>query len=245
MPILELQKVTKHFGKLAAVSDVSLILEKGEILGLIGPNGSGKTTLINMVSGFLPIDSGRIIYKGKDITGIRPYKASMNGIGRTFQIPKGFRSLTVHENLKVGYIVKANKSGSDVNIDHKVREIMDAVGITAHANDEINMLPQGDLKRLDLARALSTEPELLLLDEPFSGLTHAEVSMLRDLLADSRRRGMSLILVEHQLREVLGLVDRLIVLNFGQKISEGLVEEVMNAQQVIDAYLGADYVESR
>ncbi len=235
MLILEVKGAHKNFGGLKAINDVSLSLEKGSILGLVGPNGSGKTTLFNLISGLLRLNAGTLIFRGEDITGLKPHERVLKGISRTFQVVKPFKTLTVYENIKVAYLAKKNPLKE---MDSKIREIVESVGLKGMEGEVANNLPLGNLKMLEIARSLATEPDLLLLDEVFGGLSHQEIDMLSDLIRRVNQQGVSIIIVEHLMQEIVKLVGSMVVLNFGVKIAEGPAEKVLNDKNVIDAYLG-------
>ena len=235
MAILEIAGLVKHFGGLAAVNDISFSVEKGKVLGIVGPNGSGKTTTFNLISGFCKADSGRVILDGEDITNMKPHAIVGKGMARIFQLVRVFRSLTVYENIKAAKLLKV-KRGED--LDKKVGAVVSQVGLTGKEAELANNLPIGDLKRLEIGRALATEPRVLLLDEPFSGLSHLEGEEISSLLLGLVGEGMTIVIVEHVLRELRKLAKDIIVLDFGVKIAEGRFEEVINRQEVREAYLG-------
>ena len=238
MSILEIKNLSKHFGGLKAVDDISLGLEEGEILGLVGPNGSGKTTLFNLISGTLKPTSGMIFFKGENIAAIKTNERVVKGINRTFQVVRPFPSLTVYENIRVGCLSLPRK-GEDIH--QKILKLIDAVGLKGLENEESRNLPLGNLKKLEVAKALSTEPCLLLFDEPFGGLSHSEIIDEIKLIRKINENGMSIIIVEHVLSALIKLVEQVVVLNFGRKIAQGPINEVMSDKTVIDAYLGEEY----
>ena len=235
MAILEVSGLTKTFGGLIAVNELSFSVEKGKVLGIVGPNGSGKTTAFNLISGFMKPASGRVIFNGEDVTTLKPHLIVNKGIARTFQVVRVFRHLSVFENIKAAKLFK-RKPGED--LDKKIAEVIDLVGLKGKENDEAINLPIGDLKRLEIGRALATEAQLLLLDEPFCGLSHLEVGEIASLLLNLIKRGMTIVIVEHVLRELRRLAKDIIVLNFGVKIAEGEFEDVLNRAVVREAYLG-------
>lgn len=242
MPILEIKNLSKHFGGLKAVDNVSIALEEGEMLGLVGPNGSGKTTLFNLISGMLKVTRGAIVFKNEDITKYKTNKRVVKGINRTFQVVRPFSSLTVYENIKVGCLSHVERHE---NIHQRVLNLIESVGLKEFANEESRNLPLGNLKKLEVAKALATNPKLLLLDEPFGGLSHAEIGEEIQLIKEISRQGVSVIIVEHVMSALVKLVDKVVVLNFGRKIAHGHINEVMTDKTVINAYLGDDYVDNK
>jgi len=242
VPLLELHNVIKNFGGLRAINNLSLTLEQGEVVGLIGPNGSGKTTLFNLITGFVKMDSGKIVFNGKDITGYPPYKIVAQGIGRTWQLVNPFPNYTTFDNVKISCLVKGRQAE---NMTKRVIKFLNLTGLNGLQNEKAGNLPIGNLKRLEIARALATEPSLLLLDEPFGGLAHSEIVGLKTLIGELHRKGMTILLVEHVMREILGLVNRLVVLNFGTKLIEGPTYDVLRDENVIEAFLGHSYVEDK
>lgn len=237
--ILEIDDVSKNFGGLRAISDLSFCLERREILGLIGPNGAGKTTLFNLISGFLKPTKGAIKFKGQPIHGLKPHKIVKKGITKTFQIPKPFHSLTLLENVVVSLFPNLGLRGEIQPIREKAEEIIEVVGLKEKKEMFPETLTQGNLKQLEIARALATDPELLLLDEPFAGLTLDEISQLTSLIQALHQKEISIIIVEHKLRELMKIVQRVIVLDFGQKIADGTPKEIVRLEKVIEAYLGS------
>jgi len=236
--LLIVENINKSFGGLAAITDLSLDLRQGELLGLIGPNGAGKTTFFNLISGFLVPDSGKIILQGQSIVGLPPHEIVMRGVTRTFQIPKPFHSLSCIENVIVSMIPHSSKKEDAIRIKEKSQTIMEIVGLN-HKGDMLpSTLTQGDLKKLEIARALATKPKLLLLDEPFAGLTSTEITSLNSLIKNLHDSGITIIIVEHRLRELMKIAKKLIVLNFGQKIAEGPTDVIIHNEKVIEAYLG-------
>jgi branched-chain amino acid transport system ATP-binding protein len=240
MAFLEVEHVTKSFGGLVAVNDVSCTVEKGKITGLIGPNGSGKTTLFNLVTGFIRPTSGNVRFEGRDITGIPPQTICRTGIARTFQLNKPFSTMTVLENVMVGRIygndsarnLKAAKAGSE--------EFLVAVGLQDKRNVPAGELGMVGRRRLEVARALATKPKILFLDEMMAGLNLREIEDAMALIQGLQASGITMMIVEHIMKALLKLSDHIIVLNAGRKIAEGTPREIICNAQVVKAYLGED-----
>ncbi|HET9529214.1 MAG TPA: ABC transporter ATP-binding protein [Blastocatellia bacterium] len=237
MPLLEVKDLTKRFGGLVAVDSLSFSVEEGETVSIIGPNGAGKTTVFNLITGFQRPTRGEIIFRGESIVGKRPHEIALSGIGRTFQIVKPLRGLTVFENVLVG----AYASAADDSEAHAVAtETLDFTGLSSLADSVAVGLPMGLRKRLELARSLATGPKLILLDEVMSGLNPSESREAVDLIKRLRdEKGISAVAgVEHVMHVVMSISDRVIVLNHGKKIAEGKPEQVASDREVITAYLG-------
>lgn len=254
MALLELQNVSKHFGKLAALSNVSLEVERGEFVGLVGPNGSGKTTLFNVVSGFYSPSGGKVYYNGEDITGLRPDKITSKGLVRTFQSNILYKEATALENLvRASYLHSNTSSWKAFFNSRDYRENEKAIFERAEAAlahwglEEVrdvlaDELPHGHQRRLGLAVAVAADPELLLLDEPLAGMSGEERLVVMEQVRELSNQGMTIILVEHHVKTVLNLCERLLVLDYGIKIADGKPEEVTCQKTVVQAYLGAEEV---
>jgi len=238
MGILEGKGVTKNFGGLAAVSNVDFHVEQGEILGLIGPNGAGKTTLFNLISAALPLKSGRIEFKGQNITGLKPHQICRMGVARTFQSVKVFPNMPVLSNILMGSFFGMSSGVSSAAPERDAEALMEFVGLP-----RVGALPARDLtlvnqKRLEIAGALATRPEVLLLDELMAGLNHTEIAQAMELVAGIRERGITIVMIEHVMKVIMSICDRIIVLHHGQKIAEGTPQEISTSETVIKVYLG-------
>ncbi len=236
--LLEVEGLARRFGGVQAVVGLSFHVRQGEILGVIGPNGSGKTTTFNLITGFYRPDLGHVRFAGEDITGLRPYEVCARGLCRTFQVAKPFRDLTVFRNVLMGTLLR---HPNPVAASARAEEVLRLVGLEGRATTEAGSLTTIDQRRLEVARALGTEPRLLLLDETMAGLTSTEIGEAIRLIAGLRDRGLTVVVVEHVMRAVMSLSDRIIVLDQGAKIAEGQPKEISSNPRVIQAYLGAEY----
>ena len=237
MPVLEGERVTKHFGGLAAVASIDFHINQKEIVGLIGPNGAGKTTLFNLISGAFTPTSGVIRFKGEDITGLKPYKICKRRIARTFQSVKIFPDMTVFENVLLGSLFSTSK---DTIHDAKIEamELLYFVELSPKGGSPAKDLTMANQKRLEIARALATKPELILLDEVMAGLTPTEVTQVIELIKRVQSKGITVFMIEHVMKAIMDISDRIIVLHHGEKIAEGTPKEIVTNQKVIEVYLG-------
>jgi branched-chain amino acid transport system ATP-binding protein len=237
--ILEIKNLTKKYGGLTAVNDMSFEIMRGEFIGLIGPNGAGKTTLFNVISGFEKPNSGSIRFDGMDITGLKPFRIVNLGISRTFQLVRSFRYLTTLDNVSVACLSQRGKEISNiVGIHNYASTLLASVGLIDKARLPPVILPHGDLRRLEIAKALGSNPQLLLLDEPFSGLSHEEAEGITSLINKLREEGLTIFITGHVLRELMNLVPRVIAMVQGKFIIDGPPREVANHKLVLEAYLG-------
>ncbi|MBN2074816.1 MAG: ABC transporter ATP-binding protein [Dehalococcoidales bacterium] len=238
MSMLEGKGVTRHFGGLTAVSNVDFNVERGEIVGLIGPNGAGKTTLFNLVSAALSTQQGTITFKDIKITGMKPHQICRLGIARTFQSVKIFPNVSVLENVLLGALFGKSTSTSSDATFKEVEEILDFVGLSAIKLNQAKGLTLVNQKRVEVARALATDPELLLLDELMAGLNHTEISETMGMVSRIRDKGITILMIEHVMKAIMSICDRIIVLHHGETIAVGTPEEVSTSKKVIEVYLG-------
>ena len=240
MEILKIENLKKRFGGVKAVDGLSFSVREGEILGIIGPNGAGKSTLFNLLCGLMPLDAGRITFSGEDITSLSPHKRCHMGIGRTFQICQPFKELTVLDNVAIAAVFGNSKTVRPWVVKKYSEEILEKVGLSIKKDLYPAHLTTPDLKLLEIARALATSPKLLLLDEVMAGLLPGECDRILKLIRCINREGITVILVEHVMRVVRELCERVIVMNYGQKLCEGCYEDVAGYKRVIEAYLGRE-----
>ena len=237
-PVLSVRSLTKRFGGFIALQNVDVHVNAGERLGLIGPNGSGKTTLINCISGALFNDEGSIEFEGRDITRVPPHQRARLGVARSFQIPKPFRSMSVLENLRVPLEYAAWSRAEHRRITDEAMAVLEQIGLKGRANDNSAGLTQVDMRKLELARALAAKPKLLVSDEAMAGLSSSEVDEILEILLALNKRGVAVIMIEHIMRAVMRFSERIVVLDAGQKIAEGVPAEIVRNPQVERAYLG-------
>ncbi len=238
MPFLEVAGLSKSFGGLMALLDLDFKVNEKEMVGLIGPNGSGKTTLFNLIMGSLKCDKGRILFQGQDITGLKPCQICQRGIARTFQLVKPFNRMTALENLMVGRSFGSEPAQNLRQTEEEAEEILEFVGLGKKRETIASALNLMERKKLELARALATKPKLLLLDEIMAGLTPTEIEMAVGLIRQINRSGVTMIVVEHVMKALLGISERVVVLDVGRKIAEGRPIEVIQNKEVIQAYFG-------
>jgi branched-chain amino acid transport system ATP-binding protein len=238
VPILEGSAVTKHFGGLAAVSGVDFAVDRGDVVGLIGPNGAGKTTLFNLISGALVPESGTIRFQEHNITGLKPHLICRKGLARTFQSVRIFPHLSAHANVQVAALFGRADRMTVAEADREAVELLEFVGLSGMGAVPAKDLKLPSQKRLEVARALATKPQLLLLDELMAGLNQTEVAETMDLAHRIRERGVTLFLIEHVMKAIMGICDRIIVLHHGKKIAEGTPQDIATSRTVVEIYLG-------
>jgi branched-chain amino acid transport system ATP-binding protein len=235
MSLLEVRNVSKLFGGLAASSDISFTIEKGEILGLIGPNGAGKTTLFNIVDGFYAPTQGQVLFKDQVISSLKPHQICKLGLARTFQVVKPLQRMSVLDNVIASAFLRAKNKAEAVEI---AMETLQFTGLGEDKDVISRGLPLGKRKKLEIARALATQPELLLLDESFAGLNHSELNESIEIIKNIKARGITIMIIEHHMKVIMSISDRIVVINYGQKIAEGTPQEIRSNPLVVEAYLG-------
>ncbi len=238
--MLVCQNVTKDFGGLVAVKDLSFEVNRGELLGIIGPNGAGKTTVFNLITGLVPPTSGVIKFKGEDVVGLKPHDICMRGISRTFQLVRTFLNLSVYDNIILGALFGRGDRGR--NFEDRVLEVLDLTELSTRKDVITKNMTTQERKRVEIGRALATNPELLLLDEPMAGLNRTEVKQLSELIRRISEKGVTLIVVEHVMKAIMNLANRVVVLHHGEKLAEGSPREMTRTKSVIEVYLGDTYV---
>ena len=240
-PLLRVEHLTKRFGGLVAVNDVSFSLQPGEVTGILGPNGAGKTTLYNLLTGFIPPDEGTVEFRGESLRGLAPFRIVRKGVSRTFQLCRPFVGMTVLENVMVGGLAQpAPPQGREAH----ARELVRQVGLAGKEDMRAELMAYGDQRRLEIARALATSPSLLLLDEPFAGLGAGEIADLSALIRQLHAStGLTVLLIEHKLHEFMKLVDRVIALDFGEVIADDVPDRIVQHPRVVEAYIGGQSTE--
>jgi len=239
-PILEIKGLSKAFGGLKALVDFALRVHQRELIGIIGPNGAGKTTIFNLITGFIRADSGEVWFKGEKITNLKPFQIVNRGMSRTFQLVDIFKEMTALENVMIPcYSHRATNQRHRGRKPWKVAmEFLDEMGLGHRYDEPAKNLAFGELRLLDIARAMATEPDILLLDEPFSGLDVEDATVLSKAIQRMHEKGQTMIIIEHRLRDLLKLVERVVAIVFGEKIAEGTPEEILNDEKVVNAYFG-------
>jgi branched-chain amino acid transport system ATP-binding protein len=239
-PILEIRNLSKAFGGLQAITGLDLEVNPGDLVGIIGPNGAGKTTLFNLITGFIRPDSGEVWFKKENITSLKPFQVVNRGIARTFQLVDLFREMSVIENVMIPcFSRRAGQQREPGEKPWKTAMIyLEEVGLESRFNEKVKNLAFGELRLLDIARAMATQPDILLLDEPFSGLDQEDAVILSTAIQRMHQKGQAMVIIEHRLRDLLKLVERVAVIVFGVKIAEGTSDEIMNNPKVVNAYLG-------
>jgi branched-chain amino acid transport system ATP-binding protein len=240
--ILEVQGLTKRFGGVTATNDVTFQVTNGEKLGILGPNGAGKTTLFNQISGFITPDKGSIFYRGIDIKRLKPHQRSDMGMVRTFQLVRPYKDMTVRENLIIPFLsprAKRVMANSDTSLEETIDLILSRVDLRKKKHVLVSQLPHGELKKLEVAKVAVVKPEIIMLDEPFGGLSTGEIDILSEYInALNQEEGITFVIIEHRLREFMKIVERVVVLNYGELIAEGSPAEIVKNPLVIEAYLG-------
>ncbi len=256
MALLQVMNLTKRFGGLVAVKDVNFTLQPGEILGLIGPNGAGKTTLVNLITGYYAPNAGSILYKEKKISGLKPHSINNMGVARTFQIVRIFHKLSALDNVRSGLVDRRTRPPWKVALDSLVKksetqvtgrdgekraiQLLEFVGLAAYQHELAENLPYAYCKRLEIARALATEPEILLLDEPSAGLNPKEQNDQIGIIRSINAQGITILIIEHVMKVIMDISHRIMVLHYGEKIAEGTPEEIYKNEKVVEAYLGGE-----
>ena len=238
--VLEIQGMSKAFGGLQAVKDFDLQVGKGDLIGIIGPNGAGKTTVFNMITGFIRPDSGEVWFQGENITRLKPFEIVNRGLCRTFQLVDLFKEMTALENVMIPcFSHRVSHQRTKEEKPWKIAmKFLEEVGLAKRFNEYAKNLAFGELRLLDIARAMATQPDILLLDEPFSGLDTEDAAILSSAIQQMHRKGQTMIIIEHRLRDLLKLVERVVAIVFGEKIAEGNPQEIMSNPKVVNAYLG-------
>ncbi len=238
--ILEIGGMSKAFGGLQALSDFDLQVKKKDLIGIIGPNGAGKTTVFNLITGFIRPDAGEVKFKGENITGLKPFQVVNRGLCRTFQLVDLFKEMTALENVMIPcFSHRASRHRSKEEKPWKVAmRFLEEVGLANRFNERAKNLAFGELRLLDIARAMATQPDILLLDEPFSGLDVEDAAVLSSAIQQMHKKGQTMIIIEHRLRDLLKLVERVVAIVFGEKVAEGTPQEIMSNPKVVNAYLG-------
>ena len=240
--LLDVRGLNKRFGGVHAVKEVSFALQPGSITGVLGPNGAGKTTMFNLLTGFIRPDSGSVLFDGRPLAGLAPHQIVNRGLARTFQLARPFAGMSVVENVEVACLApRVRRAGKP---RERALALLDQVGLGDRAELEVDGLPYGDLRRLEIARALATRPKLLLLDEPFAGLGASEIGPLADLIRTLHRgEGLTILIIEHKLREFMQLVHAIIAMDFGEVIAAGVPAQIVRNPRVIEAYLGTEQID--